>query len=165
MRYNEFHFTIADSFKDAVKDLTILNAHAQASVVFQDVFSTRGGVEPYIKRNIKKSRHNSVSEKRRMRNARIKRKRAAIKSLQSSTKPPRAHASIPIVQESKKVVTESELAEKNELEKKVNLYKRMPDLFGSVSVQNLAVSCVVTYICVLYLVLKSIIPNSYHLLY
>ena len=64
-----------------------------------------------------------------MRNARIKRKRAAIKSLQSSTKPPRAHASIPIVQESKKVVTESELAEKNELEKKVNLYKRMARSF------------------------------------
>ena len=52
-----------------------------------------------------------------------------IKSLQSSTKPPRAHASIPIVQESKKVVTESELAEKNELEKKVNLYKRMARSF------------------------------------
>lgn len=60
-----------------------------------------------------------------MRNARIKRNRAAIKSFQSAAKPPAGTTLV----ENQKLVRECELREKRELEKKMKLYKRMARSF------------------------------------
>ena len=81
--------------------------------------------------NYKKSRKNTLLEKKKMRNARVKRKRAARASSQATAKPPvRIPAGLTDTTIQKQTpVRECELQERKEFERKINLYKRMARSF------------------------------------